>query len=891
MKYSILLFIINLLISITVVHAEVTLDGTLGPRIALDGPDYAIGAELGQQHGGNLFHSFEKFNIQTGESATFSGPDSINNILSRVTGGSPSSIDGTLRSTIPNADVYLINPAGLMFGPNASLDVQGSFHASTADTLRLQDGGEFNARNPQTSLLTVAPVSAFGFLSGSPQSLSMELTRLSTSSGKTLSLVGGTVQFTDTILKAASGRINIASVRNQGDVTLLPNDLALSTDAGDVTLQNTSLSVTGGGDTGGIYIRAGQFVLDNTAVQANTTTIANGGEINVQADSLIATRGSRFISQARGTGQGGRITLKIKGLTEFSGDITQKREDKTIVYPSGIIVDSTKEGNSGTIELETSSLNLKAGASINGTTYGEGQGGNINIRAMNSITLSGVGIQKQGSSIVANTRSKMENAGQGGLIVLEAKQLSMTDGARIGSVTLGVGQGGQISLKATEQVILSGEDLRGITSNISTVTAGTGDSGAVELETNQLSLLDGTKIVAVSAGTGQSGHIKIQVDDLIKLYGLSTTGGGSYITANAQGKTADAGNGGTIELSAKRLHLSDGAQITSNSSGPGQGGQININIYDEVILSGNAVLMDEDGNKNTFRSGIFTTAKSTADNAGNAGSIVLITDELQLSDGAGINAKTVGPGQGGDINIQAQTLQLTNGGTITARSEAQGNAGQIKLTLGDKLLMRNGAIETKAESADGGNLAISATNYVYLINSTITTSVSEEFGGGGNVTAHPQFVVLDDSQIFAKAKKGKGGNIDITTNGIYNFTGEPIAEVINASSEFGVDGVVTIATPDTNAEEGFLVLPNNFFDASALLDNHCQKMIDNFSSFTVVKSQGVPNAPDDLLPSGMLLFTNYENIKIPSIARKSQNMNLSTKSKPSLDKLAILCKN
>ena len=132
--------------------AQISLDGTVGPQLTLPGPHYQIGAALGQQHGGNLFHSFSDFNLAAGESATFSGPDSINNVISRVTGGRVSHLDGLLRSTIPGADVYLINPAGIWFGPQASLDISGSFHASSADVLRFEDGGTFNARQPEESV-------------------------------------------------------------------------------------------------------------------------------------------------------------------------------------------------------------------------------------------------------------------------------------------------------------------------------------------------------------------------------------------------------------------------------------------------------------------------------------------------------------------------------------------------------------------------------------------------------------------------------------------------------------------------------------------------------------------------------------------------------------------
>jgi filamentous hemagglutinin family protein len=117
---------------LAVSHAQITLDGSLGPRGPRTGPHYLIGANLGQIRGSNLFHSFEHFNVPTGGSATFTGPATIANILSRVTGGQPSSIDGLLRSEIAGANLYLLNPSGVLFGPNVSLDVSGSFHVGSS---------------------------------------------------------------------------------------------------------------------------------------------------------------------------------------------------------------------------------------------------------------------------------------------------------------------------------------------------------------------------------------------------------------------------------------------------------------------------------------------------------------------------------------------------------------------------------------------------------------------------------------------------------------------------------------------------------------------------------------------------------------------------------------
>jgi len=108
-------------------NAEIVTDGTLGQQISLIGPDFQITSNLGQQDGNNLFHSFQDFNLNSLESATFSGPNNIQNVISRVTGGNPSNINGLIRSTISNADMYFLNPYGIMFGESARLDVQGAF--------------------------------------------------------------------------------------------------------------------------------------------------------------------------------------------------------------------------------------------------------------------------------------------------------------------------------------------------------------------------------------------------------------------------------------------------------------------------------------------------------------------------------------------------------------------------------------------------------------------------------------------------------------------------------------------------------------------------------------------------------------------------------------------
>src|SRR5919109_3518410 len=222
---------------------------------------------VGQTVGTNLFHSFGLFNINTGESATFTGPSSIENVLGRVTGGSSSFIDGLLRTQFENAspNLFLLNPAGVLFGPNASLDVQGSFHVSTADYLKLGEGGRFEATNPENSVLTVAPPEAFGFLGENPGPITVTGSTLEVSEGKTLGLEGGDISLSGGRLAAPSGRIDLVSVKSPGEVS----SKAIPEVGGFARLGQIQIthppeggfpSVEAGGG-GSIFIRGGEFTL------------------------------------------------------------------------------------------------------------------------------------------------------------------------------------------------------------------------------------------------------------------------------------------------------------------------------------------------------------------------------------------------------------------------------------------------------------------------------------------------------------------------------------------------------------------------------------------------------------------------------------------------------
>lgn len=223
--------------------ADVATDGTVGRKVRLGGRNAEVGAELGQVRGRNLFHSFERFDVPAKGSVTFTGPRGLDNVISRVTGGKASRIDGTLASKVPGADVYLVNPSGIVFGPGARLDVPGSFHASTADELRFKDGGRFSAKDPTRGTLSVAAPESFGFLGGRPGAITVDRGVLAVGSGKQLSLVGGDV----TVAGDASGP-SFGDAPSGEDLRVRTSGV-LRAPGGQVLL--TSLGGTGTADLGG----------------------------------------------------------------------------------------------------------------------------------------------------------------------------------------------------------------------------------------------------------------------------------------------------------------------------------------------------------------------------------------------------------------------------------------------------------------------------------------------------------------------------------------------------------------------------------------------------------------------------------------------------------------
>ncbi|MDM8565866.1 filamentous hemagglutinin N-terminal domain-containing protein [Candidatus Halobeggiatoa sp. HSG11] len=476
---------------LTTAHAEITLDGSMGiVGKLLSEPNYQISAEKGKIKGNNLFHSFSKFNINTGETATFTGPERINNIISRITDNQASFIDGGLYSTIPDANLYLLNPNGIMFGPNARLNIDGSFHASTADYLRFADDQQFNTQTANSPILTTAAPEAFGFLDNQHGDININGSILAVPVGEDLSIIGGDIQIQGQdasnpgALFAIGGSLQIASAASTGEImqsNIMDNTL---TQLGNVSIQEEFFN-TAEYPGKEVFIRAGNFFMNDVVIQTNADL--GYGHIDIKADESLQIENSR-IQTSTSQNKSGNIVLHGTQI-ELADDSQIINVNQGVEQAGGIIIEATDSmnitdntsvsniasgiGSSGDIILTTSQLQINQGSKILNNTIGAGQVGNIIIEATDSMDIT------DNNTSVASVASGIGNSGD---IILTTSQLQINQGSQILNETNGIGQTGSIIIEATDSM-----DMIDNTS-VSSIASGNGTSGNIILTVPKLQI-------------------------------------------------------------------------------------------------------------------------------------------------------------------------------------------------------------------------------------------------------------------------------------------------------------------------------------------------------------------------------------------------------------------
>lgn len=865
--------------------AQITTDETTNTTVSSDSNgNFTI--EQGDRAGNNLFHSFGQFSVPSNGSAFFNNATDISNIFSRVTGGNVSNIDGLIRAN-GSANLFLINPAGIMFGENARLDIGGSFLGTTADSILFEDG-EFSATDfDNPPLLTVnAPIGLNfrdnptpiniarqppGSANLDPAPFDDSLFGLRVPDGKTFALAGGDITADGGGIVVVGGRIEIGAVGGEGILGLnfegdnisfnYPDDLARA----NVTLTNNAgflVSGSGGGDI---------------AITANNIEILEGSGLEAGIFSGLGSPDARA----------GDITLESSEAILVDGII----EDNNF---SGVFnqVNQNSIGNAGRLNINTSNLSVTNGAQISTSTNGQGNGGDLFIDASGSVLVDGASNNENAFTGVFN-QVNSSAVGNSGEIEINAGNLKVVNDARISTSILGEGNSGMLSIDA-EQVFLSDSANNPFTSIRSNVgNDAMGNSEGISINASLISVNDGAQIQSFTNGIGNSGKITIDAD-LVEFSGRDTTDSpsGAFSLVESSGR----GDAGGIDITANSLFLSDRAQLLSNTQGIGNAGGVNLQIVNETTLLSASILSEvsaatemsaggfgEGGDINITTGSLILKDGSSlladTENQGNAGDINLNVNNNIILEGKGIsaarNATNLVPsqisttvesqaiGDGGSINISTSSLLVKENAFINATSFGQGKAGIIDVMAVDVQLEDEVEIIAETFLREGGNILLNIGDNLTLRDNSLISARAFNNANGGNLTIDANFIIAfpdGNNDIIANAQQGRGGRITINAESLLGIQERPLNDStndINASSQDSdLDGDVVINASDINPVQGTTELPSNIVEPDQTVAQACANNRGRgvASNFVVTGKGGIAPLPTAPLGSETITF-------------------------------------
>ncbi len=935
-------------------------DLTLGTQVSGSSNNFNITG--GVSKGQTLFHSFTDFSVPTNGQANFLNPVGNRDIITRVTGSSFSDINGLVNTN--GANFFLLNPNGIVFGTNARLNVGKAFVGSTANSIDLVDAGgrmiTFGTNpNGDAPLLSVAPNVLFDVsrlnLGGGSGAISNFGTLQTNNNSQYIGLIGGNVTLNGSDgggkIIAPGGRIDIGGLNSAGTVTVDNNGLVFAGNG----LKRSDVLLTNGA---GLIVRA-TGTIDTVNTFFNNVT-SPGSSININASNVnILNSGAKLNNQPAAIDAGlevnsGVQTIAAGGIKiDATGKVNLNNSDiKNTLRPGS-------EGTIGDIKIQASALDIQNNSVISSSTAGNGNAGNIELKANGDINLT------NGSFIVSDTRETAR--GNAGDIKIQANGDIKIDGnqsvSSISSDTDGYGDTGKITIDTQGKLFLN----RGtITSSIG--QTGVGNGRGILITARELELVNVSQIETYTDqtnrvdGKGNGGDINIKTSGDIRIAGsnllpdnstssqiatiYSTSNGygdTGKITINTQGKLLvtnrgvitnevaqnGVGNSKGISISARELELANSSYISTSKfqsdrvDGKGNAGDIDIRTTGDIKVSGydssatnpisdisfisstnngrgdaGKITIDTPGKLSVVDRGlIFSSIGEKA--VGNSQGININVGELKLNNRSIISTTTLqsdalsenisqrvgGTGNGGDINLNIKGSIETNNSFIIAGSSGIGKSGDLNLNVkgsivannssivtgstgtgatgnisvnSDRLLLNKSGILSSGKSVTGGNLNLATSDKILMRNNSEIDSQSgsrDRNGNGGNITiSSPLIIALPgNNDINANANGGTGGNVNITSQGLFGIQYRPTGQAslytndITASSTFGQNGTVNINTPGTDPGKDSTELPNTTTDASNQISQVCNA--NNRQNKLIVTGRGgiPPNANDPLV--------------------------------------------
>lgn len=782
LKNSILLRLANFSLIILAsthcpVRAQIVPDTSLPNNTTVSNNGAVLSIDGGTTNGTNLFHSFERFSVPTGTQALFNNPTAIENIFSRVTGSSVSNIDGVLQGN-GSANLFLINPNGIMFGANAALNIGGSFIASSADRIDFQDGFQFSAIAPvQGPQLTISQPIGLGF--GGNNSGAINLTgpghTLTTNSsftplrqldaslglqvqpGRTLAIVGGNILAQGSTLRADLGRVELGSVRS-GVVGLEP------------TSQGWALD----------YANIQEFADINLSQKALLDT--NAGAIQVQGKNITITDGSVVFVQNAGDQPSGNIRVHAAESLNIIGTSISP------IITSSLANENLGSGKGGDILVSSKNILLQDGGQIFTRTFGNAESGNILVTNSESIQVIGFSSFDPAvtSNILANAGAF--SPGNTGDVTISTKQLFVADGGLIASATLGFGNAGDVTIDAEDSVEISGiEPILLQPSAIGSSTLNFGNAGNLTINTKRLSVQDGGRVDASTFTSGNAGNLVVNATEAIEVRGTAPGNSSSIISsANELNEPLQqlfglppepSGNSGNVTITTPALQVLEGAQITVRHDGTGDAGLLKIDTQ--------SLTLDTQG----------SISASTL--SGQGGNLDLdINDLLLLRRNSLISAEAKGTGDGGNLKIRAGLIvAFPDENSDILANAFGGNGGRIQITtqglIGieptDQPTLFQSDINASSEQGIDGVVEINnpevdpSDSLTSLPEAVLTPKVIEQGCKAGKVANSSSFV-----------NKGRGG---IPTNPSASLGGESVWRDLRPLQAQGITSFLGQASP------------------------------------------------------------------------------------------------
>ncbi len=838
--------------------AQITPDQTLGAESSLVNSDVINGLPSDRISGGairgsNLFHSFQEFNIGEGRGAYFSNPTAIENIFSRVTGSNPSHLLGTL-GVLGNANLFFLNPNGLIFGSNARLDVRGSFVGSTASKIVFPDGTQFSATNPEGApLLTVNVQQPIGLRFEGQEGLITNAADLAvgqnlTLAGSNLDLQGQlqaggdlTLQATDTVkvrdsieqpfIASASGKLVLQG--NQWvDIFAFNHPDSGFFSGGDMVLRSGN-SVIGDAH----YWSRGNFRIEQLD--------GSLGDFFSFYDPIIRSQGDVSFNTYLGTSlhilAGGSVNIGSVFIIESAPAVQTKTINPTATptLANVTLSDGTPVVINGS---KRATLDVRAGMKPQAIgSPGDETSGiffdpfpspvsppvNNPVATSADITIGNVGILAPNGLVFITNQYQPNQSLPGGEITIDSINA-------IGD-PLFVNNLGDVIFDSRGSITLNSR----INVSASRIDSGTfiGNGGDVTLLANgNITFNPGSEIF--SRGL-IGGNITIRSDATISVKGSDIQNPSFSNTVTNSTPT-----GGNIQITAKSISVTDGASLATPTFGEANAGSVTIQAQSTAMISDSNILLATKGNGNAgdltitapsvelIGSESSLSSEVVSEAAGNGGNITIDTKRLLVRDGAFVSTSTFGSGNGGELSVTAQSVELIGSESSlsafagSGKTPARGNGGNITIDT-EHLLVRDGAFISTSPfgSGKGGDVTITAQS-VELIGGILSSgpglsgevSTSGTRGNGGDITIDTERLLVRDGGVVLTTTfgSGKAGNLTIKAQSI-KLTGISADGEISSALSTQVDQGARGDGGELSIETGYLRITDGAVVSAATL--------------------------------------------------------------------------